>query len=384
MLPPELVNLTYLERVDFTRNFLHGSLPAIWSTMKYLNHISLTANRLSGEIPKEWGNFPSLTYLSIEANNLSGAIPEELGNLVNLTNLHFSSNKFVGTLPKSLANLKKLTDFRLSDNYFEGPIPDFIANFTRLIKLQLYATGLEGPIPAGIFQKLENLTDLRITDMAGPKSEFPDLQFKQEKIFLVLRNVNLSGTIPTKIWESISSMIMLFLAGNKFKGSVPNSFLVNSKIDNMYVLIYIVICPIMTLLGQIPRAIGEDRRSSLHINCGGPSVTIKNDDGSLSYDGDITDGYAAAKSHTGKYWGFSSTGDFMDDGDDIRNYIVENKDLFGDSKPLYTTARRSPLSLTYFACLENGTYTVKLHFAELIFGKFSGIGKRIFDIYIQV
>ncbi|GMN43460.1 hypothetical protein TIFTF001_012663 [Ficus carica] len=38
-LPPELVNLTHLQKVDFTRNFLHGSLPATWSTMKYLNYM---------------------------------------------------------------------------------------------------------------------------------------------------------------------------------------------------------------------------------------------------------------------------------------------------------------------------------------------------------
>ena len=90
------------------------------------------------------------------------------------------------------------------------------------------------------------------------------------------------------------------------------------------------------------------------------------------------------KSYTGKYWGFSSTGDFIDDGQDIRNHIVDKKGLFGDSESLYSTARRSPMSLTYFACLENGTYTVKLHFAELIFENFSGIGRRMFDIHIQV
>lgn len=55
---------------------------------------------------------------------------------------------------------------------------------------------------------------------------------------------------------------------------------------------------------------------------------------------------------------------------------------------LYTTARMSPLSLTYYArCLANGNYTVTLHFAEIIFRdnrSYQSLGRRMFDIYVQV
>ncbi|KAJ0870410.1 putative non-specific serine/threonine protein kinase [Helianthus annuus] len=54
---------------------------------------------------------------------------------------------------------------------------------------------------------------------------------------------------------------------------------------------------------------------------------------------------------------------------------------------LYTTARLSPLTLTYFSyCLENGEYSVKLHFAEIQFtndSTYKSLGRRIFDIYIE-
>ncbi|KAK2969552.1 hypothetical protein RJ640_023904 [Escallonia rubra] len=57
-----------------------------------------------------------------------------------------------------------------------------------------------------------------------------------------------------------------------------------------------------------------------------------------------------------------------------------------DSK-LYTTARLSPLSLTYYACcLVNGDYTVTLHFAEIIFRdnrSYQSLGRGVFDVYIQ-
>ncbi|KAL5989815.1 hypothetical protein ACLOJK_010709 [Asimina triloba] len=54
---------------------------------------------------------------------------------------------------------------------------------------------------------------------------------------------------------------------------------------------------------------------------------------------------------------------------------------------LYTTARVSPLSLTYYGlCLMNGNYTVRLHFVEIVFtagNTFGSLGRRIFDVYIQ-
>ncbi|KAF4377468.1 hypothetical protein F8388_024959 [Cannabis sativa] len=124
-------------------------------------------------------------------------------------------------------------------------------------------------------------------------------------------------------------------------------------------------------------------QSSLHINCGGPQVTVKNVNGSLTYEGDEFDIYnsAVSKSIT-KTWGFSSIGDAMDDNDKINNHVVhDDNNLFKDSGDLYITARKSPLSLTYFGCLQNGMYTVKLHFAELEFDNV--VGRRIFDIYIQ-
>jgi hypothetical protein len=55
---------------------------------------------------------------------------------------------------------------------------------------------------------------------------------------------------------------------------------------------------------------------------------------------------------------------------------------------LYTSARLSPLSFTYYArCLANGNYTMKLHFAEIVFRdnrSFYSLGRRIFDVYVEV
>ncbi|KAF1898085.1 hypothetical protein Lal_00032849 [Lupinus albus] len=123
---------------------------------------------------------------------------------------------------------------------------------------------------------------------------------------------------------------------------------------------------------------------SLHINCGGKMVAIN---GSI-YDDDSDAGGPARFQHSGtKYWGFSSTGDFMDN-DSTDYYTVSNQSkLSTTNAELYMNARLSPISLTYYGfCLGNGNYTVNLHFAEIIFTDdqtYNSLGRRLFDIYIQ-
>uniref|UniRef100_A0A3N7FDR1 Leucine-rich repeat-containing N-terminal plant-type domain-containing protein n=1 Tax=Populus trichocarpa TaxID=3694 RepID=A0A3N7FDR1_POPTR len=204
-LPLEMANLTYLENLDLTRNYISGNIPEEWASMKHLTYLSLTSNRLSGNIPGYLGNFRSLTYLSLEANQFSGTIPFQLGDLVNLTDLILSSNQLEGNLPNTLAKLN-LTDFRASDNNLGGRIPDFIGNWSNLDRLELYASGLEGPIPPAILS-VEKLTDLRITDMSGPEFNLTNIPPRVKK--LVLRNINLAGVIPRDVWTSGSLKTLL-------------------------------------------------------------------------------------------------------------------------------------------------------------------------------
>ncbi|XP_052301402.1 probable LRR receptor-like serine/threonine-protein kinase At1g29720 [Populus trichocarpa] len=204
-LPPEMANLTYLEIIDLTRNYISGNIPEEWASMKHLTELSLTSNRLSGNIPGYLGSFPSLSYLSLEANQFSGTIPSQLGDLVNLTGLVLSSNLLEGTLPETLAKLN-LTNFRASDhNNLSGIIPDFIGNWRNLVRLELYASGLQGPIPRAILS-LEKLTDLRITDMSGPEFNLTSIPPRVNR--LVLRNINLTGVIPRDVWTSGSLKVL--------------------------------------------------------------------------------------------------------------------------------------------------------------------------------
>lgn len=112
------------------------------------------------------------------------------------------------------------------------------------------------------------------------------------------------------------------------------------------------------------------------------------DDGTR-YDDDIDSGGSSRFFQSRTNWAFSSTGHFLDDDRTKDSYIWTNSSrISGSNSQLCMTARLSPLSLTYYGfCLLNGNYTVNLHFAEIMFTEdktYSSLGKRLFDIYIQV
>ncbi|XP_063943042.1 probable LRR receptor-like serine/threonine-protein kinase RFK1 isoform X2 [Daucus carota subsp. sativus] len=370
--------------------------------------------------------------MNLEANQFSGTIPPELGKLSKLKNLILSSNQLTGSLPLTLAALTNLTDFRINDSNFTGTIPEFIQSWKQLSRMEMSASGLEGPIPSNIFG-LGNLTDLRITDIHGPIQRFPNLSISTNLIRLVLRNCNISGEVPTYIWKleilelvdvSFNKLVgeiperieskrlkFLYLMGNMLSGNVPDSILRDGMtIDlsynnftwqgpeqptcqpnrNLYINFFKSSYSNNTLKDILPCA--QDFKCpkygcSLRVNSGGDNSTIKENHGEVLYEGDAgVEGGAARYYKSNNYWGFSSSGDFMDDNNYQNSRYVKSVPSINIPQ-MYTTARLSPVSLTYFRyCLENGSYDVSLHFAEIQFTNdktSSSLGRRIFDIYIQ-
>ncbi|KAJ4726502.1 putative Kinase [Melia azedarach] len=423
-LPPEMARLPFLQEIDLTRNYLNGTFPPEWGSLPLVN-ISLLGNRITGPIPKSFANISTLTSFVVEYNQLSGVLPAELGDLLNIERLLLSSNNFTGQIPTTFAKLTNLNDFRIGDNHFTGQIPDFIQNWTNLGKLVIQASGLVGPIPPGI-ASLVKLNDLRISDLNGPEATFPPIGNMTSMKTLILRSCNITGQLPEYL-EQMTSLKVLDLSFNKLNGVIPNSFN-GQKVNNIYLTGNM-------LTGTIPSWILEKGRNidvsynnftagssdsncqrgtvnlfassskgtnstgivsclrnfrcpktyySVRINCGGRQVTIN---GTTTFEDD-TDPSGPSRFASRSNWAFSNTGHFLDDDRPTDTFIQANTSrLLMTDSPLYMQGRISPISLTYYGfCLENGNYTVNLHFAEIMFTNdktFSSLGRRIFDVYVQ-
>ncbi|XP_042430870.1 probable LRR receptor-like serine/threonine-protein kinase At1g53430 isoform X2 [Zingiber officinale] len=426
-LPAEFADLPYLATLDLSRNYLNGTIPAKWGTLP-LFALSLWGNRISGNIPKELGNITTLESLKLEANCLEGPIPEALGNLSNLTALFLSSNNLTGELPESLGNLRKLKYFTIDGNPISGRIPSFIGNWIKLVLFDMQGTSMEGPFPDS-FSRLVSVTELRVTDWKGGDGQFPPLQHMSLMRKLVLRNLSISGKIPDYI-GTMANLSVLDLSFNNLTGQIPNNFGSLTKLQFMYLTNNKLSGSIPSWIststecldvsynsfnGSAPKFCQQDRvnfvssfsttndnsipsclrknlpcsrkskNCELFINCGGSKVTIDGHE----YQEDLyaTEDYSTFHESNSGAWACSSTGDFI--GNQKRgSFIAENSSILNMSNPeLYMTARLSPLSMKYYGlCLQKGSYTVRLHFAEIMFTDdqtYASVGRRLFDVSIQ-
>ncbi|XP_022872846.1 probable leucine-rich repeat receptor-like serine/threonine-protein kinase At3g14840, partial [Olea europaea var. sylvestris] len=212
----------------------------------------------------------------------------------------------------------------------------------------------------------------------------------------------LSGSIPDN-FLGLSNTEYIYLTGNSLTGPLPGWMLkdgdsIDLSYNNLTFENKSSNCQPRSELNLFESSKGnttgitsclrsfhcEKKYYSLHINCGGREVKVDKD---TTYEGDGESGGPSNFVQSKTNWAFSSTGHFMDDYS-VDFYIRENiSSISGQDPQLYMNARLSPLSLTYYGfCLENGNYTVNLHFAEIMFTAdrtYRSLGRRIFDVYVQ-
>ncbi|KAK2988684.1 hypothetical protein RJ640_012720, partial [Escallonia rubra] len=149
-----------------------------------------------------------------------------------------------------------------------------------------------------------------------------------------------------------------------------------NTVSNIYILLMNRELSFNKLEGEIPNL--EDLRSLTTLTAIGNTI----------YEADQKSAGSAKFVSSAENWGTSNTGRFWDCNNTLDLYTPNNVSVLRmNDYELYTTARLSPLSLTYYArCLANGNYTVTLHFAEIIFRdnrSYQSLGRRVFDVYIQ-
>ncbi|XP_060967118.1 probable LRR receptor-like serine/threonine-protein kinase At1g56140 isoform X1 [Cannabis sativa] len=437
-IPEELWTLTFLSYLNLGRNFLTGSLSPSIGNLTNLQYLYLGMNALSGEVPKELGLLTQLSTLYILSNNFSGPLPPELGNLTKLEIFSFSSCGVSGEIPSTFENLRSMKTFYASDNELTGKIPHFIGTWSNLINLALQGNSFQGPIPSTL-ANLTSLVQLRLSDISNTSSPLAFITNIKSLVTLELRNNDIAGTIPSSIgkltqlehldlsfnklngpipeslfnmdsliylflgnnslngtlpWKNSSSPLNIDLSYNNFAGSIP--FWVNDQqnlqlnlVGNNFTIDNSSNSNFLLGLGCLQRNFPCNRDRSLYsnfgINCGGEQITSS--DGVVYEKDDETLGPATHFVTSSKRWAVSNVGRFQ--WNDSHSYISTSSSHFTNTldSELFQTARLSASSLRYYGLgLQNGNYTVKLHFAETAFENprtWTSLGKRIFDIYIQ-
>ena len=208
MLPPELGNLSRLERLLLMENTLTGAIPPELGSLSQLERLSLSGNTLTGAIPPELGSLSQLQSLSLSGNTLTGAIPRELGSLSRLQRLWLNGNTLTGAIPPELGSLSQLQWLRLNGNTLTGAIPPELGRLLQLRGLYLWGNSLTGAIP----RELGSLSQLQR---------------------LWLNGNTLTGAIPPEL-GNLSRLQELWLNGNALTGMLPRSLMQLTNLQGLH------------------------------------------------------------------------------------------------------------------------------------------------------
>ncbi|CAA6665672.1 unnamed protein product [Spirodela intermedia] len=183
--------------------------------------------------------------------------------------------------------------------------------------------------------------------------------------FSRLDGTEISGRIPSFIgnWTNLRR---LDIQGTFMEGPFPPEFSLLLSLTQL----------IASCLRKDLPCDGMAKNYNLFINCGGERVVVDGNEYEPDPSLEGTSKYYLSRS--GK-WALSSTGNFI--GGSRAPFVAENTStLTMPNAELYTSARLNPLSLKYYGlCLQPGNYTVKLHFAEIVFTSgptFGNLGRR--------
>ncbi|TXG66678.1 hypothetical protein EZV62_007953 [Acer yangbiense] len=401
-IPEEFGNLTFLRELDMNRNLINGSIPMFFSQLKNLTSLSFQGNGLSGSIPWEIGEIATLEELVLDDNQLQGSLHKNFGKLSNLRRFLLSANNFSGSIPESFGNLKNLT------------------------ALDLQGTSMKGPIPSSI-SLLTNLEELRISDLNGARSKFPNLKDMKMMKRLVLRNCLITGGIPSYIAEmkslklldlsfnqlsgqipaTLDSLIKIdyfFLTNNKLTGAIPdwiltskrnmdlsyNNFTSSPRASCQQSDVNLVSSSSSSHNKSIPWCLmkglpchAEAKHHSLFINCGGKKILVEGN----NYEEDLNTKGQSNFAPVETRWAYSSTGVYM--GNEDANSLATNEfDLNVTGADYYKTARLSPESLKYILwpvdLRTQGKLVLKdFNIAEEAGGVGIGITKEFNDVWVN-
>ncbi|MBA0820467.1 hypothetical protein Gohar_025521 [Gossypium harknessii] len=213
---------------------LKGTLPQNLNKLSMLKNIGLQRNQLSGKLPS-FSGLSNLRYAYLDYNNFDSIPSDFLDGLDNLEVLALDANNFNAStgwsFPKALENSAQLTNLSCMNCNLIGPLPDFLGSMPSLTNLMLSGNRLSGEIQGtfnGSALQMLWLNNQLHGGMTGPI----DVVATMESLTVLwLHGNHFTGTIP----ESIGKLTLLKdlnLNSNKLVGLIPIS-LANMRLQNL-------------------------------------------------------------------------------------------------------------------------------------------------------
>ncbi|XP_065623937.1 leucine-rich repeat receptor protein kinase EMS1-like [Quercus suber] len=205
-----LAGLNQLRVLNFSHNFLKGSLPDELFSLPNIEIIDISNNAFVGSINNK------------DENILSESLLESFFQLKNLSELNLQGNSISGSLSNRIGNLSNLVKLDISSNLFSGVLPDI---FTRLARLkQFSASGCSRHMTRekSLFKSLKEKEDGFVTFGDGSHSQvlrkgtvdIPDLPLLTDMLCSSLKGLrttdNCYGVIPKPSIACRSARVNLF------------------------------------------------------------------------------------------------------------------------------------------------------------------------------
>jgi hypothetical protein len=150
--PPEIGQLTAVEDIDLSVNFLDDLPPEI-GQLQSLKRLDLLSNEFQ-QLPPVIGNLSALERLMLARNHLQ-TLPPEIGQLHALKQLTVSHND-LRIIPSEIGNMHSLEQLRLNDNPQLKYIPDEVGNLPNLKVLDIMNTEVL-TLPDSLCKKADKL-----------------------------------------------------------------------------------------------------------------------------------------------------------------------------------------------------------------------------------
>ncbi|XP_011018958.1 PREDICTED: probable LRR receptor-like serine/threonine-protein kinase At1g06840 isoform X2 [Populus euphratica] len=219
-LAPELGQLSQLKILDFMWNELTGSIPREIGSLSSLKLLLLNGNKLSGSLPDELGYLTKLNRLQVDQNNISGPLPKSFANMSSVRHLHLNNNSISGQIPPELYKLSTLFHLLLDNNNLSGYLPPELSKLPEMQIIQLDNNNFNGSGIPATYGNLSRLAKLSLRN-CSLRGAIPDLSSIPNLYYLDLSENNLSGSIPSKLSDSMRT---IDLSENHLNGSIPGSF----------------------------------------------------------------------------------------------------------------------------------------------------------------